>query len=65
MNGQLCVGIPLFRHDEVTTTLMEGYGISLVTTKIKPLAYILDCGEFGWVYSAEWVEKNLICLGEL
>jgi hypothetical protein len=70
MNGQLCVGIPLFRH-HTQSKYTEGnhFGLEIPFTVLlcasEPLAYILDCGEWAQVVSAEWVRKNLINLGEL
>jgi hypothetical protein len=67
-NGQLVVGIPLFRSqyfDEqtVTVTGLESFVTTLCSD--VPLAYILDCGEFAQVVSAKWVDEKLINLGEL
>lgn len=68
-NGQLVVGIPLFRRPESETTTISSisgssYSITLMEDN-KPSAYIIDCGSFAQVLAAEWVEKHLINLGDL
>jgi hypothetical protein len=62
-NGQLCVGIPLFRWFHETSNAT--YPITIGWNDTNPLAYVLDCGAFAQVLSAEWVEDNLINLGDL
>jgi hypothetical protein len=70
VNAACCVGIPLFRHHEQEsidslggTAGQPGYSIFLSNN--QPLAYIIDVGGGAGVYSAEWVEKNLIFVGDL
>ena len=69
MNGQLVVGIPLFRHHnanaDFTATMCGPASYSVIVCEDKPLAYVLDCGEFAQVLSAKWVDEKLINLGEL
>ena len=67
-NGEIVVGIPLFKGPEqveLETTSSIPYRVYLTTTNIKPLAYILDAGDFNQVLAAAWVEEKLICLGDL
>jgi hypothetical protein len=66
-NAEVCVGVPLFRSQSYVCEApgVENYGIAISVEPSKPLAYVLDCGGFAQVLSAEWVEKNLINLGDL
>jgi len=62
-NGYLVVGIPLFRrHQQELQT--HGHSIYLVED-YHPLAYVIEADGVFQVLAAEWVENNLICLGEL
>lgn len=65
MNGQLIIGVPLFRvsADQGFTVSNEQYSIQMF--KNKPLAYILDAGKAWQVFAAAWIDKNLISLGDL
>ncbi len=65
-NAVLCVATPLFKisvssHSEG----LLGHEIILMSPCEKPLAYVIDCEIGAQVFSAEWVEENLIFLGEL
>jgi hypothetical protein len=62
-NANLCVGIPLYQIiDE-----QESYGdcgVSITSNTL--IAYAIDVGEGPLaLMSADWVEKNLITVGEL
>lgn len=63
-NGALAVGVPLFRlvNDSMIDN-QDGYCVA-ITVK-SPIAYVLDIGDECQLFSAEWVEKHLIDLGEL
>ncbi len=64
-NGQLLLGIPLYtRHSEET----DNYKILMQVESDKPVVYAIDCGpELDSIqfFTAEWVDKNLACLGPL
>lgn len=64
-NGEVVVGIPLFKthNSEEIPSFKDGYYIFL--TNSEPLAYILDAGSFNQIVSAEWANKYLINLGNL
>ena len=64
-NGQLVVGVPLFRYIDHELGV-PGYSISLVNHN-KPLAYIIDADKLmtPQVLAAEWIESHMINLGEL
>lgn len=63
-NGFCAVAIPLYRwHHEEPLAKLEGYTISM--TKEKPIAYIIDCGEFRQLLNASFVESNLEFVGDL
>jgi hypothetical protein len=67
-NGQLVVGIPLFRHfhGETIIEATATFGC-YYTNENKPLAYVIHADKLlsPQVYSAEWVENKLINLGDL
>jgi len=62
-NAEIVIAAPLYRNLDFVVS--ENCSIKLTTSSLKPLAYLIDCGEFANVLSADWVEKNLIDLGEL
>ncbi len=65
-NGALCVGVPLFKSFDVGEPEYPWEArFSIALSDSKPLAYVLDMGDFAQVLSAEWVESKLICLGDL
>jgi len=66
-NNAFCaVAIPLYRicHEQELAK-MEGH--TLLLTNTKPSAYAIDCGPEGGtqLMNADFVEKNLIFLGDL
>lgn len=65
-NGQLVLGIPLYQRSAVEN--MYGNQVIICVEADRPTAYAIDCGpEFDRIqlFDAEWVERNLIDLGEL
>lgn len=63
-NGVLVVGIPLFRHQSYEmVTHIKDYSIALYSG--KPWAYVVDCGDFAQVVSTEFIESEMINLGDL
>lgn len=64
-NGQLVVGIPLYRRNEEEIHLEYGIKIGLTYTD-KPIAYLIDCGPYGNILMNEkFVKKNFQFLGDL
>lgn len=65
-NAQLVIATPLYRlYKNEYTVEKVGYELAMSWPDPRPLAYVLDCGDFCQVVGAEWVEKNLIFMGEL
>lgn len=65
INGELCVGVPLYQLTHDTVTMIPGlYSIAFVTE--KPVAWGLDVGgHVSELINASWVRDHLICLGDL
>lgn len=64
-NGQLLIGIPLYRR---SCHLTAKYKIGIYIEEDQPIAYAIDCGpeiDRIQILNAEWVESNLISLGRL
>lgn len=59
-NAEVVIAVPLFRNIE-----QEYNGVIITLQPQKPLAYLLDAGFSCQVVGADWVEKNLIFLGDL
>ena len=64
-NGNVCVGIPLFRIQQSESLgKMEGYNIIL--TNDEPVAWVLDAGyEGAMLINADSVERNMEIIGDL
>lgn len=63
-NAQVCIAVPLFRmFEHETLTHMQDY--SICCYKNEPVAYVLVMGDDCQVFSAEWVEKYMIFMGDL
>lgn len=67
-NGQLVVGIPLYQRFSYGDNADSPHGIRICIEDDEPLVYAVDCGpelENLHFMNAEWVEENMIFLGEL
>lgn len=67
-NAECVVAIPLYRRSEeefVTSSSGSTVSIKLFTQQEEPDAYIIDCGSFASVFSAEWVEDKLMYVCDL
>ena len=65
-NGQLVVGVPLYQRHSYGAD--NNPAVRFIIEEEDPVAYAVDCGptfEMFQFMNAEWVHKNLICLGEL
>lgn len=64
VNGECAIAVPLFRmYNTEQLADLDGYVVSL--TCPKPIAYAVDMGESIQLFNAEFLEDNVIFVGDL
>jgi hypothetical protein len=63
-NGQLVIGIPLYRRNYSDEIGMFA-GVTISLSSDKPIAWIIDCGPYGkTLMNAEFVSERFMSLGD-